>query len=71
MNILKICKCGQVFNCLPEHFVVQLEEPGGVYWQCECRSTQFLPFEDLRKFNSRLAGKIIDEAVSAFKTRFG
>ena len=43
----KTCACGVSYQFLPKNFCLTREKPAGVWWDCQCHSTIFLPMEDL------------------------
>lgn len=44
-RINKVCKCGKVHDPIPLLVREQLDDDHviGYYWECECKSTLFLP----------------------------
>jgi len=46
----KKCSCGKHFARVPEDAILQEdEEMSGWYWNCECKSTLFMPIFQMEK----------------------
>lgn len=51
-QIIKACKCGAKFHEPNDSARIMIEGDlaDGLYWECECKSTLFLKFDDCKQF---------------------
>jgi hypothetical protein len=50
LEINKVCSCGKVWHHLPPTFTVFIDEFfGGVYFDCVCKSTIWVPWVKIKQ----------------------